>query len=285
MQKINSMLQLRTYANINDYLAENQAILEQRELENNLILGICNSFPDKNVQMPDCHFLSVFDKDEFKATAIKTLPKAFLSSTSKNAEDLKPLANYFTDNKLKIAGVVGETFYANAFTNYLTRDKVSDRKLLVHKLTQVNTCTLANGEFKPARMEALDYLAEWANQFQHDAHAFPKKTKAEIRSNIKHLISKNNLFNWFNERNELVSMAGMIRSTSNIGIVGLVYTPKHFRGKGYAKSCVQKLSEHILTIGHKHCGLFTESANPTSNKIYKEIGYEVFAEFSDIAFS
>lgn len=278
------MLQLRTYATVNDYLAENQSILEQRELENNLILGICNSFPDKNLQMPDCHFLSVFDKDEFKATAVKTLPKIFLSGTTKNSEDLKPLANYFTDNKLKISGVVAETIYANAFTFFLKKNKVSDRKLLVHKLTKINAVALAEGEFKPARMEALDYLAEWANQFQHDAHAFPKKTKGEIRSNIKMLISKNNLFNWFNNRNELVSMAGMIRSTSNIGIVGLVYTPKHFRGKGFAKSCVHKLSEHILNSGHKHCGLFTESTNPTSNKIYKEIGYEVSAEFSDIAF-
>lgn len=253
-------------------------------MENNLILGICNSFPDKNLQMPDCHFLSVFDTNEFKATAIRTLPKAILSGITKNNEDLKPLAAYFTDNKIKITGVVGETSYANAFTDYLQKNKLSDRKLLVHKLVKVNACTLADGEFKPARMEALDYLSEWANQFQHDAHNFPKKTKTEIRSNIKNLISKNNLFNWFNGRNELVSMAGMIRSTSNIGIIGLVYTPKHFRGKGYAKSCVHQLSEHILNTGHENCGLFTESANPTSNKIYKEIGYQVSAEFSDITF-
>jgi len=234
--------------------------------------------------MPDTHFLSVFDNNEFKATAIRTLPKAFLSSTTKNIEDIKPLAEYFTNNKVKIAGVVGETLYADAFTSYLQKNKASDRKLLVHKLTKVNESVLADGDFRPARMEALDYLAEWGNQFQHDAHAFPKKTKAEIRSNIKNLISQNNLFNWFNSRNELVSMAGMIRRTSNIGIVGLVYTPRHFRGKGYAKSCVQKLSEHILNSGYKQCGLFTESSNPTSNKIYKEIGYEVCAEFSDIAF-
>lgn len=234
--------------------------------------------------MPDCYFLSVFDGNEFKATAIKTLPKAFLSGVTKNIEDLKMLADYFTDNKIKVAGVVGETAFANAFTSYLQKNKISDRKLLVHKLTKVNNNALADGEFKPARMEALDYLAEWANQFQHDANAFPKKTKTEIRSNIKNLISKGHLFNWFNGRNELVSMAGLIRSTSNIGIVGLVYTPKHFRGKGYAKSCVQKLSEHILNNGNKYCGLFTESSNPTSNKIYKEVGYEVSIEFSDIVF-
>lgn len=234
--------------------------------------------------MPDCHFLSVFDKDEFKATAVKTLPKAFLSSTTKNTEDLTLLAAYFTDNKIKISGVVAESIYADAFTQYMQKNKVSNRKLHVHKLTKINSNILAEGEFKPARAEALDYLAEWANQFQHDAHAYPKKTKTEIRSNVKNLISNNNLFTWINNRNELVSMAGIIRSTTNIGIIGLVYTPKHFRGKGYAKSCVQKLSEHILNTGHKYGGLFTESSNPTSNKIYKEIGYEVSTEFSDIAF-
>ncbi len=234
--------------------------------------------------MQNCHFLSVFDNNEFKATAVRTLPKVFLSATTKNVDDLKLLADYFTDNKIKIAGVVGETNYSEAFTTYLQKNKVSDRKLIVQKLTKVNDNKLADGEFKPARSEALDYLAEWANQFQHDAHAFPKKTKTEIRSNIKNLISKGQLFNWVNSRNELVSMAGIIRNTSNIGIVGMVYTPKHFRGKGYAKSCVQKLSEHILNSGYKNCGLFAESANLTSTKIYKEIGYEISTEFSDIAF-
>ena len=277
------MLQLKIYKTVNEYLSENRAILEERELENNIILGICNSFPDKDIVMPDCHFISVFDGNEFKATSVRTLPKAIVSGTTKNKEDIKLLARYYTDNKINIKGVVGETMYAEAFTNYSNKKMISNRSLLVHKLEKVNPSEFPEGEFKPAKSNAVEYLSEWANQFQHDAHAFPKKTKAEMTYQVRSLISKGDLFTWVN-KGELYSMAAIVRKTKNLGIVGLVYTPKHLRGKGYAKSCVSKLSEHILQNGFKNCGLFTESLNPTSNKIYKEIGYNVSTEFSDIAF-
>jgi len=277
------MLNLKVYKTINDYLADNKAILEERELENNIILGICNSFADKNIQMPDCHFISVFDDNEFKATAVRTLPKVIVSGTTKNKADIELLAGYFNDNKINIKGVVGETLYAEAFTGYSQKNKASDRKLLVHKLDKVNDIVLAEGEFKVAKMGTVEYLSEWSNQFQHDTNAFPKKTKSEISSFIRNLILTGNLFVWIHN-NELVSMAALIRKIKNLGIVGQIYTPKHLRGKGYAKSCVHKLSEHILNSGYKNCGLFTESSNPTSNKIHKEIGYTFSTEFSDIAF-
>ncbi|MBL7911240.1 MAG: GNAT family N-acetyltransferase [Bacteroidia bacterium] len=277
------MLSLKIYTTINDYLKENREILEQRELENNIILGICNSFKDKDIKMPDCHFISVFDGAEFKATAVRTLPKVIVSGTTKNKEDLELLANYFSEHKINIKGVVGETLYSEAFTDYFKKNKVSDRQLLVHKLDKVNEAVLSEGEFKVAKHGAIEYLSEWSNQFQHDAHAFPRKTKQEIHSFIKNLIANGDLFTWV-KNGDLVSMAGIVRKTKNLGIVGQVYTPKHLRGKGYAKSCVLKLSEHILNSGYKNCGLFTESSNPTSNKIYKEIGYNVSTQFSDIAF-
>lgn len=277
------MLNLKIYTTVNGYLKENLEVLEQRELENNIILGICNSFKDKDVQMPDCHFISVFEGNEFKATAVRTLPKVIISGATKNKEDIEWLANYFTENKINIKGVVGETLYSEAFTDFFKKNKASNRQLLVHKLEKVNDLVLAEGEFKIAKHGAVEYLSEWSNQFQHDAHAFPKKTKTEIHYFIKSLIANGELFTWV-KNGDLVSMAGIVRKTNNIGIVGQVYTPKHLRGKGYAKSCVLKLSEHILKSGYKHCGLFTESSNPTSNKIYKEIGYNVSTQFSDIAF-
>ena len=187
------MLNLKIYTTVNDYLKENREVLEQRELENNIILGICNSFKDKDAKMPDCHFISVFDGTEFKATAVRTLPKVIVSGTTKNKEDIELLANYFSYNKINIKGVVGETLYSEASTDYFKKNNVSNRQLLVHKLDKVNESVLSEGEFKVAKHGAVEYLSEWSNQFQHDAHAWPKKTKAEIHSFIKSLIANGDL--------------------------------------------------------------------------------------------
>ncbi len=56
-----------------------------------------------------------------------------------------------------------------------------------------------------------------------------------------------------------------------------VYTPPEKRGHGYAAACVHALSEHLRSQGHR-CALYTDLANPTSNSIYRRIGYRAVAE-------
>ena len=61
--------------------------------------------------------------------------------------------------------------------------------------------------------------------------------------------------------------------------INRVYTPPEFRGRGYASNLVASLSRHLLDSGRKFCFLFTELANPTSNKIYQQIGYHPVSDF------
>ena len=56
-----------------------------------------------------------------------------------------------------------------------------------------------------------------------------------------------------------------------------VYTPPQKRSHGYAAACVHALSKHLRDQGHR-CILYTDLANPTSNSIYKRIGYRAVAE-------
>jgi uncharacterized protein len=53
-----------------------------------------------------------------------------------------------------------------------------------------------------------------------------------------------------------------------------VYTPPEKRKHGYASDCVAALTQHLLDSGYKTASLYTDLDNPTSNKIYMEIGYE-----------
>ena len=55
--------------------------------------------------------------------------------------------------------------------------------------------------------------------------------------------------------------------------VGAVYTPPELRGHGYASANVAALSQHALDSGALACVLYTDQANPTSNKIYEQVGY------------
>lgn len=134
-----------------------------------------------------------------------------------------------------------------------------------------------------AESNDIDLIAKWTNRFQEDADVFSKKTEDQILAGTKKMIASGDLFKWMHNK-EIVSIAAIVRKTRNYGIIGLVYTPDGLRGRGYATGIVHQLSERILHSGFNYCGLFTDKANPTSNSIYKKIGYFPGAEFSDIEF-
>src|SRR6202021_3212643 len=56
-----------------------------------------------------------------------------------------------------------------------------------------------------------------------------------------------------------------------------VYMPPEKRKNGYAAACVHALSKRLRDAGYR-CILYTDLANPTSNSIYRRIGYRAVAE-------
>jgi predicted GNAT family acetyltransferase len=63
-----------------------------------------------------------------------------------------------------------------------------------------------------------------------------------------------------------------------------VYTPPELRGRGYASALTAAVSQAQLNGGRRYCFLFTDLANPTSNKIYQAIGYEPVCDVDDLRF-
>lgn len=70
-----------------------------------------------------------------------------------------------------------------------------------------------------------------------------------------------------------VAFAGYGAPTPNGMRIGPVYTPPKLRGRGYASALTAAVTEHILASGCRFCFLATDLANPTSNSIYRRIGY------------
>ena len=81
-----------------------------------------------------------------------------------------------------------------------------------------------------------------------------------------------------------VSIAGFGSPTPHGVRIGPVYTPPDLRGRGYASSLVAKTSQRLLDAGRQFCFLFTDLANPISNHIYQEIGYEPVCDVAEYRF-
>jgi predicted GNAT family acetyltransferase len=69
-----------------------------------------------------------------------------------------------------------------------------------------------------------------------------------------------------------VSLAGITRQTAGMVRAAPVYTPPAHRGHGYAAAVTAAVSRAALDAGAREVLLFTDLANPTSNRVYERLG-------------
>jgi GNAT superfamily N-acetyltransferase len=80
---------------------------------------------------------------------------------------------------------------------------------------------------------------------------------------------------------EPVAMAALTPPAYGFVRVNLVYTPPRQRRRGYASALVAHLAQRVLDAGDTPT-LFTDLANPTSNKIYRAIGFRLVDETATV---
>ena len=147
------------------------------------------------------------------------------------------------------------------------------------ELRQVIHPTYSPGALRRATLDDLELVAQWHVEFVEEAlHGVETLSLADARERVATKITQGILYLW--EDGEPTSLAGTARPTPTGISIGPVYTPPHFRGKGYASSCVAALSQRLLDEGRAFCALFTDLANPTSNHIYQAIGYQPVCDYT-----
>ncbi|ALC87541.1 acetyltransferase [Bacillus sp. FJAT-22090] len=142
----------------------------------------------------------------------------------------------------------------------------------LYRLDQVvESLEMSPGTWRYATLEDAPLIEKWYSLFEGDT-GLPKTGPQEIEKKVKVMLDANEVFLWENE-GKIVSMMKKARPTENGVTVSLVFTPKEQRKKGYARTMVAAGSKELLKE-FQFCVLYTDMLNPTSNKIYQEIGYQ-----------
>ncbi len=82
-----------------------------------------------------------------------------------------------------------------------------------------------------------------------------------------------------------VSLAAVTPVVGGMVRVDPVYTPARRRGRGYAGAVTVEVSRAALSAGATDVVLFADPANPTSNALYRRIGYVHLADFAGHRFA
>jgi hypothetical protein len=138
----------------------------------------------------------------------------------------------------------------------------------------------AVGRLVPVAAAQLETLIEWWRAFAVEARVGGDVESAAGVARAR--MDAGGAFFWEHEGRP-VSLVAVNPAVAGVARVGPVYTPPSERGRGYAGSAVAALSRRTLAEGARRCALFTDLANPTSNKIYAEVGYRRLCDWQTIA--
>jgi RimJ/RimL family protein N-acetyltransferase len=127
----------------------------------------------------------------------------------------------------------------------------------------------ASGAPRLATVEDAPTLQRWIDGFYSEA----LQTSPNDPTGGERLGRSERAWIWLRSDGTPVSMAYNSRRVEGWWSVGAVYTPPEHRGHGYATALVTHVSEWALASGATGCTLFTDLANPVSNRIYERIGY------------
>lgn len=282
-------MQITHYTNPKEFLPKVQSFLEENEALNNLILGVSFSLtkPDNAEMAAKALMLAVEDNGEVVFVAVRTPPRSLIvSAREEYAQSGSALImKYLEEKEMEVPGVIGEIQLSTYFAEKWCLNKPLQYETIVDmgvfQLDEVINLEAAKGNFRLATDEDKDLMTKWILAF--DSAHFNEQTPESARKLAKGKLENELLYFWEVD-GEVVSMASGTRPTNNCMTISLVYTPQKHRKNGYARSCVAQLSQTMLDKGYQFCALFTELENPTSNKIYQEIGYYKVGEFANLKF-
>jgi predicted GNAT family acetyltransferase len=260
--------------------------LSAREAENNLALGLTSALKAGRSYGPAVYFGAVREDDGVVGVAMRA--GLYLIVTAGTSDDaLRLLIDDAVIATADAPGIVGPTDLARrAVQLWTARTRQSARVTMnerIYVLSRVIPPRPAPGHMRVTRPTDLDVVAEWFHAFGIEAQPHLATSAVDARANAEGWIARGGLRMW-EDGGTAVSMAGASGPTPNGIRVGAVYTPPATRRRGYASALVAALSQEQLDRGRRFCFLYTDLANPTSNKIYHEIGYEPVIDVDEYRF-
>jgi hypothetical protein len=164
--------------------------------------------------------------------------------------------------------------------------QVSQRTRL-HELGQLVQPAPVPGRLEAATEDDVELATAWITAFGGDADeqaGRPRGASAhEVpgRAEVLRRVRSGQLWFWVSKTGERVHLTCVRPPSFGVAGVGPVYTPPAQRGRGWASSAVAEVSRRVQAQGARAC-LFTDQANPVSNKVYAALGYRPVCDMANL---
>ena len=280
-------ISVRTFTDAEHFLRNAQTELESNEAANGLMLGVCGQLArhPERIQAAPC-LKTVEDENGLILAAMMTPPHNLVVYGHQGDIDggIRALVDDLASGEWSIPGVFGPSDVARRLAALWGEatgrgfDLVQRQR--VYALSEVALPVPERGRLRLARVTDTALAAQWRTAFHMEIFGEADPEKMEEATRLR--TEQEDIYLW--EDRQPVSIAMKTRPTRNGISVTLVYTPPELRRRGYATACVGELSRLLLDTGWKFCALFADLSNPTSNHIYRNIGYKPVCDYDVCVF-
>jgi predicted GNAT family acetyltransferase len=256
----------------------------QERIEQNILATVLTDVLQGRYSEPAPLFGYATDAAEAVVAAAIRTPPRFMLASDVDRSAAGSLVDLWLAEDPELPGVAGtpETTraIAAAWVERTGGATTPRMRMALHDLPEIRDPPRpAPGQLREPRPDERTLMIEWFEAFGSEADAAPGRRVEPI---VDARLADGLLLVW--DDDGPVSLVGLNAPVGGVVRLGPVFTPPEHRRRGYAGTAVAVASRLALAGGAHTCILYSDLLNPTSNKIYAEVGYRRVADWEELAF-
>jgi RimJ/RimL family protein N-acetyltransferase len=282
LARILDEMKLREHDSSGEFRAVAEPLYRRDPVTNTIELTLlrANSFDD------DALLLTIWERGSAVGAALQTPPYP-LACNGIPGTAHPVVATHLARIRPELNGVRGSRAQALAFAaawrEVTGRGHTVTTEERLYRLAALRPPAGVRGAPRETTDSDHDWLAEWVEQFFIETFNDPSDAAAGRRF-IDTAIAVGDRFVLWRDRGQPVSTAMLRAPSGGVSRIGPVFTPPDSRGHGYGSAVTAAAADLALRGGVDDVVLFADLANPTSNAIYRRIGFEAVTDSVRVGF-
>jgi predicted GNAT family N-acyltransferase len=268
-------MEVRTHSSVGEFRAVAEPLYRRDPVVNTIELTLlrADKFDD------DSLLLTVWNDGAAVGAALQTPPYP-LACNGIPRDAMEAVAGQLIEWRPELTGARGERAGAIAFAD--AWHAISGRAGTIsteERLYRLGTLRAPKGVAGTARLAGDDdhaVLVEWVERFF--VETFSSRDEAAGEQFVDTANHVGDRFVLWEADGAPVSMAMLRAPAADVSRIGPVFTPCDRRGHGYGSAVTAAAADLAHRSGTPDVVLFADLANPTSNSIYQQIGFEAVVD-------
>lgn len=203
------------------------------------------------------------------------------------AGGITPTVDVLADNAIRLPSVRGRRAVTLAIADaWVSRTGASVAATTDERLYRLADLTTPRvpGESQRVAAAAIEDLVPWSVEYSSETFGV-KAEPADTRRWLTGSYQLGGTYLCWERDGVRVAMAGVRSPIHGVSRIGPVYTPPGQRGHGYGSAVTAAACRWALGAGAREVVLTTDLANPTSNSIYRKLGFRPVADSVIVEFA